>query len=276
MILALWLAAVLAGTVNEPVVNMYSRPTVDADVVSQAIYGSQVLYLDQQAGWVKVQTFDKYAGWMEVSRLKEASPKPYASGGKTAFVSSLFAHLYREPSVTKHQPLITLPFEAKIELVAEPESGGKRWLQVRLVDDRGAWIQRGDLSFTPDKLNVDQTIELSKRFLGLPYTWGGTSSFGYDCSGFTQMLCRRQGIMLPRDAGPQAEWEGVRPVERADLQSGDLLYFGSNLKKITHTGFYIGGGQFIHAAVSGRPAVQISNLADKPWTKLFVAARRTK
>lgn len=275
MILALWMAAV-AGTVNEPVVNMYSRPTTDADVVSQAIYGSQVLYLDQQAGWVKVQTFDKYAGWMEVSRLKEASSKPYASTGKAAYVSSLFAHLYREPSVTKHQPLNTLPFEAKIELVAEPETGGKRWLQVRLVDDGSAWIQRGDLSFTPDKLNVDQTIELSKRFLGLPYTWGGTSSFGYDCSGFTQMLCRRQGIMLPRDAGPQSEWEGVRPVERADLQSGDLLYFGSSLKKITHTGFYIGGGQFIHAAVSGRPAVQISNLADQPWTKKLVAARRPK
>ena len=66
MVLALWLAAALAGTVNEPVANMYSRPTVDADVVSQSIYGSQVLYLEKQAGWIKVETFDKYTGWIEV------------------------------------------------------------------------------------------------------------------------------------------------------------------------------------------------------------------
>ena len=275
MVLALWLAAALFGTVNEPVANMYSRPTLDADVVSQSIYGSQVLYLEKQSGWIKVETFDKYTGWMEVSRLKDAG-KPYATTGQTAFVSSLFAHLYREPSVTRHQPVITVPFESKLEIVAEPATNGKRWLQVRLVDDRSAWVQRGDLSFAIEKLNVDQVIELSKRFIGLPYTWGGTSSFGYDCSGFTQMLCRRQAVMLPRDAGPQAEWDGVKPVERYTLQPGDLLYFGSNLKKITHTGFYIGGGQFIHAAVSGRPAVQISRLDDPPWTKLFVAARRPK
>ena len=276
MVLALWLAAALAGTVNEPVVNMYSRPTVDADVVSQAIYGSQVFYLEQQADWVKVQSFDKYSGWMEISRLKEAGSKAYASTGKTAWVSSLFAHGYREPNVTRHQPVITLPFESNLEIVAEPEGNGKRWLQVRLVDDRSAWVQRGDLSFALEKLSVDQAIELSKRFLGLPYTWGGTSSFGYDCSGFTQMLCRRQGVMLPRDAGPQAEWDGVKPVERTALQAGDLLYFGANAKKITHTGFDIGNGHFIHAAVSGRPSVQIGRLDDLPWTKLFICARRPK
>ena len=276
MVLALWLAAALAGTVNEPVANMYSRPTVDADVVSQSIYGSHVSYREQQAGWVKVQSFDKYTGWMEISRLKEADSKAYASTGKTAWVSSLFAHLYREQNVTRHQPVITLPFESTLEVVAEPEGNGKRWLQVRLVDDRNVWVQRGDLSFTPNQLNVDQVIELSKRFLGLPYTWGGTSSFGYDCSGFTQMLCRRQGVMLPRDAGPQAEWDGVKAVERGALQAGDLLYFGAQAKKITHTGLYIGDGQFIHAAVSGRPVVQISRLDDQPWTKLFISARRPK
>ena len=276
MIVGLWLAAAfvgIAGTINEPVVNMYSRATIDADVVSQAIYGVQVRYLERQPGWVKVQTPDNYSGWMEASRTKDTE---YASSGKTAWVSSLFAHLYREPSVTKHQPVLSLPFETKLEIVAEPAENGKRWLQVRLVDDRRAWVQRGDLSFETKKLTVEQVIELSKGFIGLPYTWGGTSSFGYDCSGFTQMLCRRQGIVLPRDAGPQAEWEGVSPVERGQLRTGDLLYFGSSLQKITHTGFYIGDGQFIHAAVSGRPAVQISKLDDQPWTKLYVAARRPK
>ena len=271
MLLAFFLAS-LYGTVNQPVVNMYSAPTLDSDVVSQVIYGVRAEYLESKGDWVKIRSGDDYSGWVEHSRMKARAD--YANGGKTAWVSSLFANVYRESSVTKHQPILTLPYESKLEVIAEPETNNRRWLQVRLVDDRSGWVQRGDLSFTEDKLIVEQVIALSRRFLGLPYTWGGTSSFGYDCSGFTQMLCRRQGVNLPRDAGPQAEWEGVSPVERAKLAAGDLLFFGSSLKKITHTGFYIGDDQFIHATVNQQPVIQIDRLADQPWTRLFVAARR--
>jgi cell wall-associated NlpC family hydrolase len=91
-----------------------------------------------------------------------------------------------------------------------------------------------------------------------------------------QMLCRRRGYSLPRDAGQQANWEGVKPVEKADLQPGDLLYFGSSAKHITHTGMYIGNGRFINATAYEHPMVQICNLADEHWTKLLVAARRIK
>ncbi|MBI5085147.1 MAG: C40 family peptidase [Acidobacteria bacterium] len=119
-------------------------------------------------------------------------------------------------------------------------------------------------------------IELYKRFLGLPYTWGGTSSFGYDCSGFTQMLVRRGGVQMPRDAQPQADWEGQQKVEKSGLQSGDLLYFGASAKKITHTGFYIGNGEFIHSTTSDMPVIQISRLDDEKWTKLLVGCRRWK
>ena len=268
------LLALLAGNVNTSVANMHSKASTDSDVVSQAIYGAPVQYLEEAPGWVKVKTADDYSGWVESSRLKTAT-KPYASAGKTATVESLFSHIYREASVTKHQPLLTVPFETKLEIIAEPEANG-RWLQVRLVDDSSGWIQRGDLQFSNQRMTIPETIELSKRFLGLPYTWGGTSSFGYDCSGFTQMLCRRRAINMPRDAGPQARWEGVKEVKRSNLEPGDLLYFGRNLEKIDHTGYYIGNGEFIHATTNNKPVVQISKLDDEHWTKLFVTARRPK
>jgi cell wall-associated NlpC family hydrolase len=137
-------------------------------------------------------------------------------------------------------------------------------------------VQRGDLSFDAKPIGIPEMIELSKRFLGLPYTWGGTSSYGNDCSGFAQMLCRRGGVGIPRDAQPQAHWEGMSTVEPADLKPGDLLYFGSGLNKITHTGFYIGNGEFIHSTTHQHPVLQISRLADEHWTKLLVAARRWK
>ncbi len=272
------LAQAGAATVSVPAACMYSKPTQEADVVSQAVYGAGVVLLEERDGWVKARTADDYTGWMPLASLRRRGPQeaPYASRGRVAEVASLFANLYREPSVTKRQPLLTVPFETRLEVEAEPESEQRRWIQVRLVDQSPAWVQRGDVVFDPPLASIAETIALAKRFLGLPYLWGGTSTFGYDCSGFTQMLCRRRGVTLPRDAQPQAGWSGVSPVEREHLAPGDLLFFGSSLKKITHTGMYIGGGEFIHATAHGRPVVQISRLDEERWTPLFVAARRLK
>ncbi len=120
----------------------------------------------------------------------------------------------------------------------------------------------------PKPLTIPESIELAKRFLGFPYLWGGRSSFGFDCSGFTQMLVRARGINMPRDADQQAAWTGVIAIDRKDLQPGDLLFFGSSPKEITHTGMFIGDGQFIHDTTNGHPVVQISRLDDDPWTQV--------
>ena len=265
-----------AGVITKPVANMHSHPSEEADVVSQAIYATNVGWLQEKDGWVKVRTPDDYTGWMRLTALRRlrSGAGPYARAGRVAEVEALFANLYREPSVTKHQPLLTVPFETRLEVVAEPEAEDRRWIQVRLPDDRPAWVQRGDVTFHARRLTIDETIALSKRFVELSYLWGGTSTFGYDCSGFTQMLCRRRGISIPRDAGPQARWEGAVPVEGNDLRPGDLLFFGESATKITHTGMYIGKGEFINATTHERPAVQISRLEDPHWSRLFVGARR--
>lgn len=81
---------------------------------------------------------------------------------------------------------------------------------------------------------------------------------------------------MPRDADQQASWIGVTSVERKDLQAGDLLFFGASPKEISHTGMYIGDGQFIHDSTNGPPVVQISRLDEEPWTKILVACRRVK
>ena len=148
---------------------------------------------------------------------------------------------------------------------------------VRLADGRAGAVQNGDIAPPATApLSIDETIALGKRFLGMPYTWGGTSSYGYDCSGFTQMLMRQRGYLMPRDARVQARWERLIPVEKADLKPGDLLYFGSSDQHITHTGMYIGDGKFIDSTAHETPMVRVDNLAEPYWTKLFVAARRVK
>ncbi len=270
---ALFAAALPNAVVLQPVANMYSRPTQDADVVSQAIYASNVLLLDQREGWAHIRTADDYTGWTPLAALRPGPP--YAAGGRVAEVTSLFAHIYREADVTRHAPILTAPFETRLEVVAEPAENA-RWLRVRLPDDRSGWVQTGDLAFDARPLTIPEMLALARRFLGLPYTWGGTSSFGYDCSGFAQMLCRRRGVRLPRDAQPQADFGGAAPVAKDDLAPGDLLYFGSSDKHITHTGIYLGEGKFINATTWQTPMVRIDDLADPHWSRLLAAMRRVK
>lgn len=263
--------------VVKPVANMYRDAHRLTDVVSQAIYGTNVTRVKGKHGWVNVRTADEYTGWVPSSDLHKLKGQPYAASGEVVRVSQLSANIYREPDVTKHAPLLTLPWEVRLELLPnQVQSDEERWLEVRLPDGSTGFVQAGDISrdFTP--LTIDQMIATATKFLGVTYTWGGTSDFGFDCSGFTQMLMRQRGIVMPRDADLQATWSGVTPVERAMLEPGDLLFFGSGPNHITHTGMYIGNGQFIHDTTHDHPGVQISKLDDRPWTTLLVAARRVK
>ena len=257
---------------TRPVTNFFSAPADDVDVVTQAIFGTNVEVLEEKGEWVRLRTPDRYTGWAQRAHIVPAKG-PYGGTGAVEVVS-LFAHLYRDKSITRHAPLLTVPFESRLEPAPEAESD-ERWLGVRLPDGRSAWVQRGDVA-EPGRLTRDAMVALSRRFLGLPYTWGGTSSFGYDCSGFTQMLIRRLGMTMPRDAHQQEAWEGLAPVAKEDLQPGDLLFFGSQEGKVTHTGMYIGSREFIHATTHEKPVSQISRVDDEHWTAVFLSARRLK
>ncbi len=152
---------------------------------------------------------------------------------------------------------------------------------MELPDQRIAWVQQGDVVLSMNggadlapHMTIPQMVKFSHRFLGLPYTWGGTSSFGYDCSGFVQMLMRQRGYLIPRDADVQAAWSGFEPVKVSKLRAGDVLFFGGN-GKITHTGMFIGHGKFIQATTHEHPVIQISKL-DTYWRNLLVVERRVK
>lgn len=260
---------------------MFSKPSANVDVVSQATFSTNVEELAEQPGWVKIRTpRDGYTGWISRADLVELHGNTgYATTGEIAEVAELRSHLYREPNVTTHAPLMTLPFEARLRVLQEKPGG--RWLKVDLPDQRVAWVQQGDVALSMNggadlapHMTIPQMVEFSHRFLGLPYTWGGTSSFGYDCSGFVQMLMRQRGSLIPRDADVQAAWSGFVPVKVSKLRAGDVLFFGGH-GKITHTGMFIGHGRFIQATTHDHPVIQISPL-DAYWRNLLVVERRVK
>lgn len=269
------------AVVNVPVANMFSGPSANLDVVSQAIFGSNIDVLKQEPGWVEIRTpADDYTGWVQRADLVDlGKSRKYASSGEVAVVEDLQAHLYVDPSVTHHAPLLTVPFETRLEILRQKP--GDRWLLANLPDGRKAWVQLGAVKLYKNgadiprgDMSIPEMVKFSHRFLGLPYTWGGTSSFGYDCSGFVQMLMRQRGYSIPRDADVQAKWSGFEPVSVGHLRAGDVLFFGEK-GKITHTGMYIGHGKFIDATTHDRPVIQIDKL-NQYWRKKLMAQRRVK
>lgn len=109
---------------------------------------------------------------------------------------------------------------------------------------------------------------MATRYLGIPYRWGGASpSTGFDCSGFVMYLYAKVGVSLPHNAA--AQYRYGRPVSRANLAPGDIVFFDG----LGHDGIYLGGGRFIHSPHSG-DVVKISSLSDSWYSSRWVGARR--
>jgi cell wall-associated NlpC family hydrolase len=272
--------AVVLGAVE----NMYSGPDPARDVVSQALLGQVVAIVETRDSFARIETPDRYRGWIPLAALSlYADPKAprYGRHGAVAEVTSLMAQVYRDPDVTSARPKAQAPLGVRLEALPDAPLPGKadaaRWLTVRLPSGETAFVQRGDVSVVDAAApvapgNGTDLVATARRFMGAPYVWGGMSPQGVDCSGLVSRVFWSNGIEVQRDADIQFSDPRAAPVDRAALQPGDLLFFGT--KKITHVGIYAGEGRFIHATSYLRPMVQESALDDPHWTSLFRGARR--
>lgn len=118
-----------------------------------------------------------------------------------------------------------------------------------------------------------EVVETAKQYLGVPYRWGGESleEGGFDCSGLVYFVFAKHGIQLKRTADLQF-LQGV-PIAKSDLEPGDLVFFSSNGKTITHVGIYSGDEQFIHAPRTGRN-VSFDSLNSTYYKRVYKGARR--
>lgn len=260
-------SASLFHYVSAPVANMREQPSDASEIVSSAYFSEQVNVLEESGDWTKIETsVDHYQGWMKSNQLCHRQDAfPSKSANAVAKINRCMAHLYHVQD-TVYGPVLTIPSESLLEVTDPEYEKSNRWIKVCTVDGRVGYIQRGDITFNNTFLNRDRLPSFSLQFLGLPYTWGGRSSFGYDCSGFVQMLYRQIGVYLPRDSKDQVKWEGLEEISMGELAPGDLIYFGLDKDRVRHVGMYIGQDQFINATVAeDAPNIHISCLSDLDW-----------
>lgn len=121
---------------------------------------------------------------------------------------------------------------------------------------------------------ADDVSMYAVSLVGSPYRLGGTSpQTGLDCSGFVGHVYRQvAGIQLPRDS--RALSEAAQPLDREELQPGDLVFFNTLNRAYSHVGIYLGEGRFVHSASSRSGGVMVSRLEDRYWRERYDGARR--
>lgn len=122
-------------------------------------------------------------------------------------------------------------------------------------------------------LRATDAVSHAIGFLGVPYRLGGHSiESGFDCSGFVRAIVGQTfGMILPRKAEQQAA--ATAPIDRTQLQPGDLVFFNTLHRAFSHVGMYVGDGKFIHSPKSGA-LVRLEDMTKPYWLRRFDGARR--
>jgi|SRR5688572_1485305 len=243
---------------------LYEKPTFGMPLLSELYYGTELEVLDEEKRWVFTRQSDGYLGW---------AYRPYLSEGPTLEATHLIlspsTEMRAEPSETSE--VITRLVSGSGVTLAGTFDGWSR-----VAANKSGWIPSSHLrplTEMPKSLeNKRKTlIEDSRRMIGVPYLWGGTSGNGIDCSGFVRLLHRWIGVDIPRDADLQHK--AAFPVE-PPYEIGDLFFFaeGNSERKITHVGISLGGWKMIHSSRS-RNGVYIDDVQEVNFLKeIFFSA----
>ncbi|MCY7861513.1 LysM peptidoglycan-binding domain-containing protein [Bacillus haynesii] len=120
---------------------------------------------------------------------------------------------------------------------------------------------------TSSALNTSKLVSDAKALIGTPYKWGGTSTSGFDCSGFVWYILNKQtNVARTNTAG---YWNSMKSVSSPAV--GDFVFFTTYQPGPSHMGVYIGNNQFVHAGSDG---VTISDMTNSYWKPRYLGAKR--
>jgi len=260
------------GVINLSVANIRSKPDHHEELATQSILGTPIKILKKgEDGYYLVQTPDNYISWLDddgFTFMTEDQLSEWISSPKIIYTKE-YGFSYSDADVNS-QTVSDLVAGNLLKIMGEDSD----FYLVNYPDERVAYVKKDEAKLFTEWYNAlnpngETILKTAYRFMGIPYLWGGTSTKGMDCSGFTKTVYYLNGIVLQRDASQQVNTGEL--VDSKDgwqnLQPGDLLFFGRKAKenhkeRITHVAIYIGDGDFIHAA--GRVKINSFN-PEKPY-----------
>ncbi|MBM7587684.1 hypothetical protein JOC86_004258 [Bacillus pakistanensis] len=245
-------------------------------VQSQVLFGQEVLVIGEKNDWLQVIVLDQpsskdergYPGWIPKSQLSH-QPDWSVRQGQVAVVINKKSTLRNQ----KNESLMELSYQTILPVTNDQDHS----IEVK-TPIGPCFIKKEDVLLFSSLENIpkgngERIVSAGKQFLGLPYLWGGMSSYGFDCSGFSYTMCKANGVIIPRDASDQAK--SGEPVELSMVEPGDLLFFAYEEGKgrIHHVGICCGQGKMIHSPNVGK-AIEIIPLEGTVYEKELCAARR--
>lgn len=248
------------GLITLSVANMRYRPAHSAEMATQALMGTPLQILQEENGWCLVRTPDRYISWTEsagIAPMNKQQHQNWKTNPRIIFIEDnglILSH----PNAHS-EPVSDIVMGGILSAMKNDENTGD-YIGVNLPDGRKGYLPVIQVRILSDWLRAESTgpeylTTLARRFMGRPYLWGGTSTKGFDCSGFTKTLYFMNGWVLSRDASQQV-YQGSEVSLKEDwrnLQPGDLLFFGRKAtgdkpERATHVGMYEGESLFIHCS----------------------------
>jgi|WetSurMetagenome_2_1015567.scaffolds.fasta_scaffold128847_2 gamma-D-glutamyl-L-lysine dipeptidyl-peptidase len=241
----------LHGIVIVPVTDLRAAADSKSERFSQALFGTPVEIRELGKDFAKVALADGYIGWVRISHIDQVAFglwRSYKAAPKHKVKTEM---VQVEGTFKDGLKSIRLYFGTELVITSKK---GKTTFELPLGSC--GTIAKSHLVMPGEKgsrgVSGARLIGTAKRFLGVPYLWGGITPAGYDCSGLVQMVYGFYGIRLPRNSVDQRGC-GFE-IARADLKAGDLIFFPG------HVAISCGGDEIIHASAS-RGMVAVESLS---------------
>lgn len=216
-------------------VPMRAEAAEQSEQVSQLLFAEWVKVIEETENWTRIATLsDDYGGWVDKKSLLVATKEECDTWQKAPkfFIEAPWgmATAFGETYTRK------IFFANEIPLPKQSFTVGGTHFQIEIP-----------LQNKPPCRTVRTLLEYAVSYQGTPYLWGGKTRAGIDCSGFIQAIFRHAMLSLPRDAYLQAE-KGTAVSSLDYAQAGDVAFFHTKTRKISHVGLLLSPGSIVHAS----------------------------